>query len=550
MSENPTPDTRHPIPESPPKAEETIKETIESIIIAFVLAFVFRAFVVEAFVIPTGSMAPTLLGEHLKLTCPDCGYTFDIQAPHPNQPVEPAICPMTGHPVPVPRRAVRAAGDRILVHKYLYRFSEPKRWDVVVFKNPAEPKINYIKRLVGLPNESLYLYEGNVYVAPYGADGEPDESRRRIARKTDRPPVQRAVWRPIYHSDYVPVDPNVSQAPPQAAFVWRCPWEPAEPGAWDMSVNHGRSYRYLGRGSGQLNFTFSHWPRMGDGDNVLNVMYSYNQLHDGGVDPDDMLEPIEDVRLAATVRPGSDAPLRLELRTTARLTGEAQPIAAVIEPDGQVRVIVGDPETGDAESYHGQTVTPLHERSAARVEFWFVDLEASVWINGKRVLRQPFDLDFTALRQRPTYGPVHRPQVRLLVTGGPAELHHVELDRDLFYAPSGNVNGYRTLARGALVRLGLQEKDNRLDIAPDEYFCLGDNSPLSHDGRFWGLANTERTDPWVRLRSFHNDPMKDGLVPRDLMMGRAFFVYWPAPYPLRKDGFGVLPNFGDMRFIH
>ena len=44
-------------------AEGSVRETIESIIIAFVLAFVFRAFVVEAFVIPTGSMAPTLLGQ-------------------------------------------------------------------------------------------------------------------------------------------------------------------------------------------------------------------------------------------------------------------------------------------------------------------------------------------------------------------------------------------------------------------------------------------------------------------------------------------------------
>ncbi|MBC8107465.1 MAG: hypothetical protein H7Z14_12805, partial [Anaerolineae bacterium] len=63
------------------KTEETnegsIKETIESILIAFILAFIFRGFVVEAFVIPTGSMAPTLLGAHMRFRCPDCGYEFD-----------------------------------------------------------------------------------------------------------------------------------------------------------------------------------------------------------------------------------------------------------------------------------------------------------------------------------------------------------------------------------------------------------------------------------------------------------------------------------------
>src|SRR3954462_12433239 len=56
----------------------SVKETIESILVAFILAFIFRAFVVEAFVIPTGSMAPTLLGAHMRFVCHDCGYHFDV----------------------------------------------------------------------------------------------------------------------------------------------------------------------------------------------------------------------------------------------------------------------------------------------------------------------------------------------------------------------------------------------------------------------------------------------------------------------------------------
>ena len=60
-----------------PPQESSVKETLESILVAFILAFVFRAFVVEAFVIPTGSMAPTLLGAHMRFRCDDCGYRFD-----------------------------------------------------------------------------------------------------------------------------------------------------------------------------------------------------------------------------------------------------------------------------------------------------------------------------------------------------------------------------------------------------------------------------------------------------------------------------------------
>src|SRR5439155_23309311 len=55
-------------------------DTIEAIIIALIVALTFRAFIVEAFVIPTGSMAPTLLGAHFKVVCPKCGYEYNLDA--------------------------------------------------------------------------------------------------------------------------------------------------------------------------------------------------------------------------------------------------------------------------------------------------------------------------------------------------------------------------------------------------------------------------------------------------------------------------------------
>src|SRR4051794_31740732 len=65
--------------ETPAESSDgNIKETIESILVAFILAFIFRAYVVEAFVIPTGSMAPTLLGAHMRYQCVDCGYRFTV----------------------------------------------------------------------------------------------------------------------------------------------------------------------------------------------------------------------------------------------------------------------------------------------------------------------------------------------------------------------------------------------------------------------------------------------------------------------------------------
>ena len=58
------------------KRKSKLRENIESIAIAVALAFAIRYFVVEAFKIPTGSMAPTLLGEHKDVKCPNCSWFF------------------------------------------------------------------------------------------------------------------------------------------------------------------------------------------------------------------------------------------------------------------------------------------------------------------------------------------------------------------------------------------------------------------------------------------------------------------------------------------
>ena len=65
-----------------------IHESIEAVVVALILAFLFRGFEVEAFVIPTGSMAPTLMGQHKDLLCPECGFRYSAGASSENE--EPA----------------------------------------------------------------------------------------------------------------------------------------------------------------------------------------------------------------------------------------------------------------------------------------------------------------------------------------------------------------------------------------------------------------------------------------------------------------------------
>src|SRR4051794_36437731 len=77
---------RHKVLSSPDKKAESVKpreghrETVEAIVVAMILALLVRGFEAEAFVIPTGSMAPTLMGRHKEVTCPQCGYVYAVNA--------------------------------------------------------------------------------------------------------------------------------------------------------------------------------------------------------------------------------------------------------------------------------------------------------------------------------------------------------------------------------------------------------------------------------------------------------------------------------------
>jgi signal peptidase I len=161
---------------------------VESIIVALILAFVFRAFVVEAFVIPTGSMAPTLYGKHGVMTCANCGWEYAYGLSEGRGSVEPTStseCPNCGY-ANVTSRFFDAgdgpphmeSGDRILVLKWPFDVGGPigpRPWQVVVFKNPRDGEENFIKRLIAVPGDVVEIIDGDVFVAP--ADRLSDEAR-------------------------------------------------------------------------------------------------------------------------------------------------------------------------------------------------------------------------------------------------------------------------------------------------------------------------------------------------------------------------------------
>ena len=161
------------------------REAIESLLVAILLALLFRGFEAEAFIIPTGSMAPALSGQNKDIFCPQCQFEYRVGAAQEGLygPIVGTKCPMCRFPMAIDRKNANHSsfnGDRILVNKYVYQFSEPKRWDVIVFKCPSNPKQNYIKRLVGLPNETVRVVGGDIYAT---ADGEQEPKKLRKPAK-------------------------------------------------------------------------------------------------------------------------------------------------------------------------------------------------------------------------------------------------------------------------------------------------------------------------------------------------------------------------------
>ncbi|MDY6221220.1 MAG: signal peptidase I [Candidatus Alectryocaccobium sp.] len=69
------------------------------------------------------------------------------------------------------------AGDRVFGNRLQYKFSDPKRYDIVIFKYPDDESQLFIKRVIGLPNETVIITGGEVYIADSGTvtDDIPDD---------------------------------------------------------------------------------------------------------------------------------------------------------------------------------------------------------------------------------------------------------------------------------------------------------------------------------------------------------------------------------------
>lgn len=111
------------------KSKSTFREYTEAIIIALVLALFIRTFIIQAFKIPSGSMLPTLLiGDHLLVN----KFIYGVKVPFSGMVLLPV--------------------------------KDPQPNDVIVFKYPQDPKLDYIKRVIGIGGDVIESRDKTIYV--------------------------------------------------------------------------------------------------------------------------------------------------------------------------------------------------------------------------------------------------------------------------------------------------------------------------------------------------------------------------------------------------
>lgn len=577
-SEDRVPETQPPVaeltPDRTPKDGGGWRETVESIVIALVLAFLFRTFEAEAFVIPTGSMATTLLGRHKDVECPECGIDFTVNASDEvdragrllsrdrHSAVIGGICPNCNLKVSFLNAEGEVIvpsykGDRILVSKQAYAIEDPRRWDVVVFRYPLGAATNYIKRLVGLPNETVKISQGDIFVR-----AESDDSFS-IARKP--PEKVEALLRGVHDNDHVPTLLREQGWPPR--------WAPSDSNGSTTEISDWRS------DDGHRKFTLNHAP-----ENVAWLAYhhipasgevwdaaelglslnaemarprlitdrlAYNSSISEYEDFSDQnvskgLHWVGDLALECTVeieQVDRSASLTLLLveggrsftcefnlnHSTAQLSIEGQ-------PDFAASAQVVDLMDGDH-----------------RLRFANVDDQLLLWIDGRLVQFAEATTYAGFGRNVPTVEDLT--PVRIGAKGAKLAVSHLEIKRDIYYiadrqsrlsdftslpfslSSEQEIAQFFSSPQAWPTVFGEQMRTVEFALKEDQFFVLGDNSARSQDGRLWGSG--------------------EHYFDRELMIGKALMIYWPhaweTAYSVDVPGTDLrvpfYPNFSRMRRV-
>jgi signal peptidase I len=521
------------------------RELCETVVVVLVLVSLLRGFVAEAFVIPTGSMATTLYGANKIMTCPQCGHVSRISASEQaegvlgpdHQPVRitKGVCQNCRFPLSVEPSPLGwlngELGDRVVVAKYMYEgFREPERWDVPVFKYPAgetegrsttrPSKTNFIKRLVGLPGETIVPVYGDVYVRK---PGEPDF---KIASKPPR--AMLGARRLVYDNDKQAKDLNSTGFPSRWHAKDEKSWAPDATGkSFNLSGSGRLAYRHLIGGGERDHDRLSGRsvpPSVSRSPQLITDFEAYNTSDDWF-----MRNPWHNwvgdlmIEFRADLRKLSGA-LTLELNEATRK------YECVFDLAGKkIRLLQNGEKLAEEES-------PITSTGGWNLRFANFDDRLVVWVNEELVFGDGQAVKMlTPSENGPTAADLHPVQIG----GADVDLavSRLKLFRDIYYTQharysdaggdltsnypfdaenSRTLDEWRDRLREAMegVLAQARSKDETGDrpfrVPEGCYLMFGDNSPLSSDSREWSMTH---------------------YVPRHMLLGRAIVVYWPLEMP-------------------
>jgi signal peptidase I len=473
-----------------------VRQLIEALICLSLAVILFRAFQVEGYMISTGSMAPTLFGFHKRVVCPSCRFPFAVgdvtdkpdsaqsAADEPRRSA-PAFCPNCGQgPIDV-SRIPRSQGDQLLVHKHAFLIASPKRWEVAVFRNPYKPAQAYVKRVVGLPGESIQVIDGDVYIGG------------KICRK--HLAAQRAMRIPVYDDSFRP----------EHGAGWQDRWT-AEPARipWTVTADgfqlDGKQTDATGADIQEPAWMqYWHWVRSRDREppprlSPVADVYGYNRA-----DGMSAGHTIRDLMLSVTVQIQ-----RGDGQFIVQMTDGDRTVSCVIDPaQREVRLLSGRPakiirRCPLAEEFL-EAGRPLH------LEVSLFDRQALVTLNGQLPF-EPWPFPQSPGPASPSTSPV-----RFGARGLNVAVSEVKLFRDVFYTRGRGVNGI----------------EEAYQLGDNEYFVLGDNSPVSLDSRSWS----------------------DGALSGRLFIGKPFLVHLPSkPGKIRfgnRHTYFRVPDFSRIQYI-
>lgn len=523
---------------APPETKDGLRELVETIVFVVVLVLLLKAFVAEAFVIPTGSMAETLYGYQKLVTCPKCGYEFPVNCScevdpqqGPPTPVVGCTCPNCRYHIDFANEGIDPAwhtGDRVLVAKFLYDLGvlgmdTPKRNDVVVFKYPMEPQkghvpMNYIKRLIGLPGETIAIYYGKLYVL----DGlqyddshvppldlwdrnhmhmdDPEAQRLfhagkfRMLRKS--PQEMMAVRRLVFDNDHQPKD-LMGKVPPRwgtdNAEAWKAD-DARAPKRFQCSVSSQDAglawlrYRHL----------IPDGNRLGARPELITDVMGYNTWEERR---GNHLSPgqdwVGDLMLECEVQvEQAQGDLILELSK-----GVDRFQARWDLPSGMCTLVR---LTDGRETKLESKETMLKKPGKYRLRFADFDERLTVWVDSALPFGDGVIYPAPGLR-----GPTQENDLQpasIGVRGAAVAVTRLKVWRDTYYTVyinTGDANGALDFGQAADWEPLRNLPVRTLYVQPSHFLCLGDNSRESSDGRSWGT------------------------VPKRLLLGRALMIYYP-----------------------